>query len=115
MIVAGFGFRKNAPLASLHAALTLIPTPQALATAEDKAPALQPLATALNLPLIALTKAEIARNPRPGSPRVAALYATGSLAESAALAAAGPGATLTHPRQTTPDGMVVVALATGPT
>lgn len=114
MIIAGFGFRKGAPLTSFHAALALIPTPEALATADGKAPDLAPLAQALNLPLIALTSDQIARHPRPGSARVTALYATGSLAESAALAAAGPGAILTHPRQTTPDGMVVVAVAESP-
>ena len=111
MRVAGFGFRHNAPLASLQAALALTGGADALATSEDKAPGLTDLARSTGLPVIAVSKTDIARHPRPGSARVKALYGTGSLAESSALAAAGPGATLIEPRQTTQDGQVAIAIA----
>jgi len=45
------------------------------------------------------------------SARVASLYGTGSLAEAAALAAAGPGARLLGPRATSQDGKATAALA----
>ena len=113
MRVAGFGFRHNAPLASFQAALALTGGADALATVDAKLPGLTDLAHATGLPLIAVAKAALALHPRPGSARVMALYGTGSVAESAALAAAGPGAALTQPRLTSPDGQVVIAIATG--
>ncbi len=115
MRVAGFGFRAGASLASFHAAYALTGGADALATATDKAAALAPFATSLGLPLIQVTRAALAAHPRPGSARVTALYGTGSLAESAALAAAGPGARLTLSRVTSPDGQVAASLAESPT
>ena len=111
MRVAGFGFRHNAPLASFQAALALTGGADALATVDAKLLGLTDLSRATGLPLIAVSQAALALHPRPGSPRVMALYGTGSVAESAALAAAGPGASLTQPRRTTPDGQVVIAIA----
>ena len=111
MKVAGFGFRQGASLASFQAALALTNGADALATVDTKQPGLADLARATGLPLIAVAKATLALHPRPGSPRVTALYGTGSVAESAALAAAGPGASLTQPRLTSPDGQVVIAIA----
>jgi cobalt-precorrin 5A hydrolase len=113
MRVAGFGFRQGAGLASFQAALDAVGGADALATVEDKLAGLTPLARATGLPLIPVTRLALATHPRPGSARVAALYGTGSLAESAALAAAGPGATLIIPRVTSPDGQVVAAIAEG--
>ena len=111
MRVAGFGFRQGASLASFQAALALTGGADALTTVEAKLPGLSDLARTTGLPLIAVPKATLALHPRPGSPRVKALYGTGSVAESAALAAAGPGASLTQPRLTSPDGQVVIAIA----
>ena len=111
MRVAGFGFRHNASLASLQAALALTGGADAIATIDTKLPGLTALANATGLPLIPVTQAALARHSRPGSARVTALYGTGSVAESSALAAAGPGASLTQTRLTSPDRQVVIAIA----
>ena len=112
MIVAGFGFSSRATIASLQGALAAAGgMPDALATLADKAPALAPLAKALNLPLIpvaeplpeTLTQSEASRNAR----------GTGSVAEACALAAAGPGAYLLGPRTVSPDRLATCALAEG--
>ena len=112
MIVAGVGVSSRATMASLQGALTAAGgMPDALATLADKAPALAPLAHALNLPLIAveeplpptLTQSERSRDAR----------GTGSVAEACALAAAGPGAYLLGPRAVSPDRLATCALAEG--
>ena len=114
MRVAGFGFRASASLASLQAALTLAGgAVDALATVEGKTKGLAPLADALGLPLIAVTRAALAAHQRPGSARVSGMYGTGSVAESAALAAAGQGARLVVGRLVSPDGQAVAAIAEG--
>lgn len=107
MRIAGMGFRKSATTAQLAEALRAAGGAGALATAWDKAHALAPL----GLPVHAVPLHALQAHARPGSPRVQALYGTGSLAESAALAAAGPGATLIQPRRTFAEGAVVVAIA----
>lgn len=107
MRIAGLGFRKSATPAQLADALRQAGGAGALATAWDKAAALAPL----GLPVHAVQLEALKQNARPGSPRVQALYGTGSLAESAALAAAGPGAILIQPRQSFAEGAVVVAIA----
>jgi cobalt-precorrin 5A hydrolase len=63
--------------------------------------------------LIGITTTALAAHPRPGSDRVRKLYGTGSVAESAALAAAGLKAVLVVTRVTSPDGLAVVAIAEG--
>ena len=114
MRVAGFGFRKGAALASLQSALTLAGgRVDALATVEDKAEGLNELASCMGLPVIAVSIANLAAQHRPGSDRVQQMYGTGSVAESAALAAAGPDAVLVVDRVTSSDGMAVVAIAEG--
>lgn len=116
MIVAGLGFRKDAGIDSLRDALRAVggESAQAFATAEDKAGAavILALAAEYNLPLFAIA-AESLRNQitLTQSARVHALYGTGSLAEAAALAAAGPGAQLRGPRVTSQDGRATAALA----
>lgn len=112
MIVAGFGFSTRATLESLRGALAATGgRPQALATLADKAPALAPLAEALDLPLIAVS------GPLPATETqsAASLSArgTGSVAEATALAAAGPGAYLLAPRAVSPDRLATCALAQG--
>lgn len=116
MIVAGLGFRKDAGIESLRDALARAGghAAQALATAEDKAdaPVIHALAAERNLTLHAIPLEKL-RNQRTltQSPRVQAQYNTGSLAEAAALAAAGPGARLLGPRVTSQDGRATAALA----
>ena len=116
MIVAGLGFRKDAGIDSLRDALRAAGghVVQALATAEDKAeaPVIQALAAERNLPLHAIPLATLKNQlTLSQSARVQARYGTGSLAEAAALAAAGPGARLLGPRVTSQDGKATAALA----
>ena len=115
MRVAGMGFRKTASAASLADALACAGgSVTALATAQDKAaaPALIALAQSLDVPVIAVAPDQLAAaRVSTHSPRVMALYNTGSLAEAASLAAAGPGAKLTGPRVTSADGMATAAIA----
>lgn len=113
MIVAGLGFRRGASAESLRAALALVGVPQALATAEDKVhePGLLRLAKDLGLQVHGVPRAALAAQGIEGSARVMAEYGTGSVAEAAALAAAGPGARLIKGRRIGPDGMAVAALA----
>ena len=126
--VAGLGFRAGATLASLRSALqaacassasatgnTLLLT--ALATAADKAahPALTELARALGLPLIAVPLAQLTglntAAPLSAHSRIPARYGARSLAESSALAAAGPGAQLLAPRAVSADKMATASIA----
>ena len=123
MRVAGLGFRDGTPLASLRAVLAAVEArggpADALATLPEKAAALRPLAEERGLPLLAVTVAGVGTPTQ--SPRIAALHATGSVAEAAALVAAGTAraghggaaqdATLTVTRMTAPDGMATCAMA----
>lgn len=118
MIVAGFGFRSGAGLTSLRAALALAeqgqPPVTHLATASDKVLTLAPLAEALDLPLAGVSPEALVGAPT--LTRSAASIAardTGSVAEAAALAAAGPGAQLLAPRHISPDRMASCAIAAG--
>lgn len=114
MRVAGLGFRSAATVDDLLAALRLAGgAADVLATdpAKSAAPAFTALAARLNLPVRAVT---VAGQPTPTtSPRVLARFATGSVAEAAALVAAGPGARLVGTRVTTPNGMATAAIAEG--
>ena len=70
------------------------------------------LAALMGLPVHAVTPdALAAQTCITHSPRVQALYGTGSVAEAAALAAAGPGARLLAPRAQSADGMATAAIA----
>lgn len=116
MIVAGLGFRSGAAAPALRDALARAGggAVSALATAADKAgaAAIRDLAAELGLPVIAVAPADLAaQSVVTSSPRVAALRGTGSVAEAAALAAAGPGARLLGPRAVSGDGMATAALA----
>ena len=97
MIVAGFGFRQAASVDSLLDALDKARGTQApglLATAEDKAtaPAFQALSDHLHLPVRAIAQDVLAQVETPTrSATVRALRGSGSVAEAAALVAAGPG------------------------
>lgn len=114
MIAAGIGLRAAATAADLAAALALLPArPDCLALPEDKAG--HPALAGLALPVVAvplpLLRAQAALTP---SPRQPARYGGASVAEAAALAAAGRGARLILPRCIVPGGRVTLALAEGP-
>ncbi|WP_260928025.1 cobalamin biosynthesis protein [Novosphingobium sp. 9] len=116
MIVAGFGFRAGAGVASLQAALALAaegtPAVTHLATLEDKADALAPLAEWLGLPVIAVSPEACATvSTLTRSMASMAARGLGSVAEASALAAAGSGARLAAPRALSPDGMATCAIA----
>lgn len=117
MRVIGLGFRKGATLADLEAAISGLPdaaTAEALATADDKAgaPALLALASKLGLPVVPVDAATLGRQPvLTRSVKVAEKRGTGSVAEAAALAAAGPGAELSGPRVVGASHMATAALA----
>ncbi|WP_171174661.1 cobalamin biosynthesis protein [Ruegeria sp. HKCCD8929] len=119
MIVAGFGFSSAATAASLidayHAAAGGHPV-TALATAEDKAthPAFTDLATRLGLTVHPVSEAALeAVEPVTRSLRSLKERNTGSVAEAAALAAAGPGARLVSTRHMSTDRLATCAVATG--
>ncbi|MES2539297.1 MAG: cobalamin biosynthesis protein [Pseudomonadota bacterium] len=117
MIVAGFGFRAGATLAALQDALAKAGGPVGvthLATLAAKADGLVPLGQALDLPVVALAPERlrsVATLTR--SDRVEVLFGTGSIAEAAALAAAGQGARLRAPRAVSADGTATAAIAEG--
>jgi cobalt-precorrin 5A hydrolase len=118
MIVAGFGFRAGASLESLRAALALAqagaPPVTHLATERAKAATLAPLARALCLPLAGVAADALAATTTPTESAASRkAHRTGSMAEAAALAAAGPGARLLCPRQISPDRMATCAIAQG--
>jgi len=119
VIVAGFGFRSGATVDSLADALARAGGPAgvgALATAADKAgnPAFRNLADRLALPVLPLSPEALRAQPTPTrSTWSLEARGTGSLAEAAALAAAGPGARLIGLRVVSADGRATCALAEG--
>jgi cobalt-precorrin 5A hydrolase len=117
VIAAGFGFRSAATADSLADALARTGgTPALLATAEDKAgaPAFLSFARRMGVPVLGVGSAALAsRATLTQSAASRAARATGSVAEAAALAAAGPGARLLGPRTVSGDGMATCALAEG--
>lgn len=114
-----------AGISALHCAATQIqtptlqsahPCPDLLATAAAKAdsPAIQTLARRLSRPLRAIPAGVLAAQPTATQSLAAlAAHGTGSVAESAALSAAGAGATLLTPRVISTDRMATCALARG--
>lgn len=116
MIVAGFGFRREAGLAALRDALALAqrgqPPVTALATAADKAEQLAALAEMLRLPLIAIAPDVLEAIQTPTrSPASLAARHSGSVAEACALAAAGFGSKLLTSRHISGDRMATCAIA----
>jgi cobalt-precorrin 5A hydrolase len=126
-LVAGLGFRagcevtalRSALQAALDAASTVrgqlitLAHLSAIATAADKAhhPALLQLAAELQVPIHPIPLPALANQPAAPSARVPERYGAHSVAEAAALAAAGPGATLLGRRSISPDRMATAALA----
>lgn len=112
MIVAGFGYRAGASLQSLRSALALAqagaPPVTHVASVADKLP----LLAGLGLPMLAATAIDAIDTPTRSAASLAA-RGTGSVAEAAALAAAGPGARLLACRHISPDRMATCAIAEG--
>ncbi len=117
MIVAGIGFNTSATPKSLARALqgamdaARIARVDALASARAKSEdtTLTSFAADFGLPLLAVDVAGIITPSQ--SPRVLAMFGTGSLAEAAALAAAGPNARLIARITTSPCGRATCAIA----
>jgi cobalt-precorrin 5A hydrolase len=117
MKVAGIGFRSGADMNALLAAyLAAGGAADALATSVHKsqAAAISELARHLTLPLLFVEEGDLAQQTTlTKSARQQAQFGTGSVAEAAALAAAGPQANLLGPRVKSPCGMATAALAQG--
>jgi cobalt-precorrin 5A hydrolase len=119
MRVAGLGFRKEATIESLRDALAAAGGARgldALATATDKADAavIVALAREMGLTIRAVPAEVLARVGTPTcSARIATMFGTGSLAEAAALAAAGQGARLVAERTVSHDKAATAAIAEG--
>ncbi|MFD3191659.1 cobalamin biosynthesis protein [Sedimentitalea sp. HM32M-2] len=121
VIVAGFGFRRAATCASLQSALdralaragqsfaiTLLSAPADKA----KAPCLRELARLTGLTVRAIPAAELRTVSTPTRSEHSQRYRdTGSVAEAAALAAAGPGARLLSSRHISEDRLATCAVA----
>jgi cobalt-precorrin 5A hydrolase len=118
MIVAGFGFRQGASLASLESALALtqqhLPAVTAFAAPLDKTALLRPLADAMGITLLVVSREALRAQVTPTISDASLLaYGVGSVAEAAALAAAGPDAALLCSRQISTDRMATCAIAQG--
>ncbi len=119
MNVAGIGCRRGVAQAEVEAAIAAAlardghPRLDALATGEAKRgePAIAAAAASLGLALLYPDIRDAAAVTLTRSARVEALLGVPSLAEAAALAAAGPGATLLGPRLAV--GRVTCAIAVG--
>jgi len=125
--VAGLGFRActtcEALQQVLEQALRTAASAQsspvvlrALATAEDKCshPAFVRLAAERGLPVQSVPLALLVVQDLPPSEQVPARYGSHSLAEAAALAAAGQGAALAAARHISADGSATAAIALKP-
>lgn len=119
VIVAGFGFRAAATPESLADAFARAggePRAAVLATAADKAEGatFRAFAEGRGLPIRGIDSTSLAaQKTRTHSEASRAARGTGSLAEAAALAAAGAGARLLGPRVISGDGRATCALAEG--
>jgi cobalt-precorrin 5A hydrolase len=119
MKVAGLGFRRDVTVVALREALLAAGGPAglaAIATVSDKAdaPALRTFAGELGLPIRSVRAemlAEIVTATQ--SDLVKAKFGTGSIAEAAALVAAGRGARLISVRTVSHDRMATAAIAEG--
>ncbi|WP_235532338.1 cobalamin biosynthesis protein [Sphingomonas sp. Leaf20] len=130
VIVAGFGFRAAAGLDALRAALATAqhgcPPVEILAVPQDKIALVQALADLLAadrvaaraggcpLTVIGVSPAALQAMRTPTRSIASIRHrATGSVAEAAALAAAGPGAVLLTSRHISADRMATCAIARG--
>ncbi len=120
MRVAGVGFRAAADLASLQDALqkalgatdgrAIDAVVSEAAKAREKV--FRELAQIIGIPGLGVSQQDLAQMLTPTqSARIQDRFGTGSLAEAAALAAAGPGARLLAERVISSDGMATAAIA----
>ncbi len=87
----------------------------ALAVPHDKQVLVARLAVAMGVPVIAVSPSALQTPDTPTQSRASReARGTGSVAEAAALAAAGPGARLLTARHISPDRMATCAIAEGP-
>ncbi|MCC1494732.1 cobalamin biosynthesis protein [Cognatishimia sp. F0-27] len=120
MIVAGFGMRGAVTVDSLQDAYAQARRGRAvdlLAAPDDRArlAAFSAFGEAVARPVRGIDAAHLAaQTTQTQSPTVAERRGTGSVAEAAALAAAGPGARLIAARVISTDRMATCALAEGP-
>ncbi|MEJ6389247.1 cobalamin biosynthesis protein [Gymnodinialimonas ulvae] len=113
MIVAGFGFRGAATVDSLADAYEKAGAAGRLATVLDKVPGVfSEFATARHLTIVAVEARDLVRQETVTQSFTSlAERGTGSVAEAAALAAAGAGAKLVKVRVISDDGCATCALA----
>jgi len=120
MRTMGIGFRAAADLASLQDAMRLaleVPGGQkidALVTeaAKSREKVFRELAQLLGVPGLGVSQTDLAQMITPTqSQRIQDKFGTGSLAEAAALAAAGPNAVLVAARVVSGDGKATAAIA----
>lgn len=108
VIAAGIGCRRNCPAEPIVALVRLageragcVPSCLAVPSFRAEAPAVRDAATRLGLPLVAVDRAALTAvqaDCPTRSPRAERETGLASVAEAAALATAGPGATLILPR-----------------
>ncbi|OSI21141.1 precorrin methylase [Bradyrhizobium canariense] len=119
MKVAGLGFKRDVTLASLREALLAAGGPEglaAVATVSDKADeeVLKQLARECGLPIKAVAAEMLVGIDTPTQSKlVVEKFGTGSVAEAAALAAAGPRARLIATRVVSQDRTATAAIAEG--
>lgn len=120
MRVMGIGFRAAADLASLQDAMRLALEAaggqqiDALVTeaAKSREKVFQELARVMGIPGLGVTQTDLEQMITPTqSQRIQDKFGTGSLAEAAALAAAGPDARLVAQRVVSGDGKATAAIA----
>ena len=115
MVIAGFGCRAEATIESFRSALAATGMrPNALAMPADRAGVIAPFVEAEGLavhPIAAELLSGIDTPTR--SPVSLAARGVGSVAEAAALAAAGAGARIVVPRVMSSDRMATCAIAQG--
>lgn len=116
MSIAGIGLRQAATVESLRSALSKVDAANvtALATPADKADfdAIQALSSELGLRIIGVSAEDlVAQTTQTNSSRVQEMRGTGSVAEAAALAAAGPNSKLVASRVVSDDRMATCAIA----
>ena len=115
MIIAGFGMRAEVTEASLQDALDQTGyAPDAIATVVDKVGinAFQAFARTQNLPIQAVSQVSLDQVQTQTQSQVSLYHrGTGSVAEAAALIAAGTGATLLSGRKISNDRLATCAIA----
>jgi cobalt-precorrin 5A hydrolase len=115
MIIAGFGMRAGVTEASLQDALDQTGyAPDAIATVVDKVgiDAFQAFACIQNLPIQAVSQVSLDQAQTQTQSQVSLHHrGTGSVAEAAALIAAGTGATLLSGRKISNDRLATCAIA----